>query len=325
MATKKVLLDWSETGSTVYTIVERDADGALLNDADGSFTTVSTVADPYWSLTEHSIIKGRYSATRSDATWSTGLHTYAIYSQAGTAAVPVSDTIIGTGLIFIVGDAEVVLDKSVASLNDLSSSELASQLSSLNDLSSAELAAQLAGLNDLSSAELAGQLIALSSLISDDVAIQLSSLNDLSSAELATQLAGLNDISTVDLNNSNSTILTAIAGLNNLSTADLAATPMTVSTAQLPPQIKKNTALAGFTFYMVSTVDNISGATGLTVTEEVSIDGGAFGALTNAFSEIGSGVYKIDLDAADLNGDTITLKFTAPGANAEVISIITQS
>lgn len=278
MATKKILLDWSETGSTVYGIVERDTDNALLNDADGSFST-GAVADPYWSLTEHSIIKGRYSATRSDDTWADGLHTFAIYDQSGTASVPASDIIIGTGSLFIVSDAEVVLDKSVASLNDLSTTELATQFAGLNDISTADL-----------------------NIANSTVLAAIGALNDLSSAELAIQLGGLND----------------------LSTADLASTPMTVSTSQLPPQIKKNTALAGFTFYMVQSVDNITPATGLTITGQVSIDAGAFGALTNNATEISAGVYTIDLDATDLNGDTITLKFTATGANAEIITIITQ-
>lgn len=204
MAVKKILLDWSETGSTVYGIVERDADNALLNDADGSFST-GAVADPYWSLTEHSIIKGRYSATRSDATWADGLHTFAIYDQSGTASVPASDIIIGTGSLFIVSDTEVILDDSIAGI-----------------------------------------------------------------------------------------------------------------------KVKKNAALSGFTFYMVKSTDNVTPATGLTITGQVSIDGGAFAALTNSATEIGNGVYTINLAAADLNGDTITLKFTASGANPEIITIITQ-
>lgn len=91
-------------------------------------------------------------------------------------------------------------------------------------------------------------------------------------------------------------------------------------------RIQKNTALANFIFPMKDSTDHVTLKTGLSLTEEVSIDGASFTALTNNASEIGStGVYKIDLAAADLNGDTIMLKFTATGADPLVITIITQS
>ncbi|MFH2028532.1 MAG: hypothetical protein ABIJ08_05310 [Nanoarchaeota archaeon] len=37
------------------------------------------------------------------------------------------------------------------------------------------------------------------------------------------------------------------------------------------------------------------------------------------------GVYKINLDAADLNGNVITLKFTASGAKTRFIMLVTQT
>lgn len=72
---------------------------------------------------------------------------------------------------------------------------------------------------------------------------------------------------------------------------------------------RKNTALANFEFVMFDT--NGSPATGLTVTAQRSLDGGAFAACANSVSEVGSGVYKITLAAADLNADTVMLKFSA--------------
>jgi hypothetical protein len=42
-------------------------------------------------------------------------------------------------------------------------------------------------------------------------------------------------------------------------------------------------------------------------------------------SEVANGVYTIDLAAADMNGDTVTLKFTAASANARIVAIVTQS
>lgn len=89
--------------------------------------------------------------------------------------------------------------------------------------------------------------------------------------------------------------------------------------------VKKNTALGNFMFLMLDSSDHVTPKTGLTVTGEVSIDGAAFGALTNSASEIGNGIYKIDLAAADVNGTNIMLKFTATGADQRNILIVTQT
>jgi len=94
--------------------------------------------------------------------------------------------------------------------------------------------------------------------------------------------------------------------------------------SRLPTQITKNTALAAFPFLMVLASDDITPATGLTVTATRSLDGAAFGACANAVAEVGSGIYTIDLAAADLNGDTVTLRFTAATANDRLITIVTQ-
>jgi len=54
-----------------------------------------------------------------------------------------------------------------------------------------------------------------------------------------------------------------------------------------------------------------------------SIDGGAFAACTNSPTELASGIYVIDLAAADLNGTVITFRFTASGADATVLTVKT--
>lgn len=89
--------------------------------------------------------------------------------------------------------------------------------------------------------------------------------------------------------------------------------------------IKKNTALANFMFLMLDVTDHVTPKTGLTVTGTVSIDGAAFGSLTNAVSEIGSGVYKVNLAAADVNGTVITLKFAGSGGDNRYVTIVTQA
>ena len=113
MAAKKIISDWSETGKTVYTIIRREADGYRLNDADGTFAAAP--ADPYLLLTEDSFIKGRYEVSEARTVWTDGRYTVAIYKQAGGSPAPVSDTIIGTGELWIVSDSEVAVDNSVSS------------------------------------------------------------------------------------------------------------------------------------------------------------------------------------------------------------------
>lgn len=97
--------------------------------------------------------------------------------------------------------------------------------------------------------------------------------------------------------------------------------------AVLPPNpaavtVKKNTAFANFEFPLQDTAGQP--VTGATVTATRSIDGAAFGACANAAAEVGSGIYKINLAAADLNGDFVTFLFTAVGALPTRVGIATE-
>ena len=91
-----------------------------------------------------------------------------------------------------------------------------------------------------------------------------------------------------------------------------------------PSGIKKNTALTNFMFLMTDVTDHVTPITGETVTATRSLDGAAFGACANAVAEVASGMYKIDLAAADLNGDVVTLRFTAAGSDDRLITIVTE-
>jgi len=71
---------------------------------------------------------------------------------------------------------------------------------------------------------------------------------------------------------------------------------------------------ADFTFEMVDATDGVTLETGLTVTCNVSKDGAALAACTNGVTEIGSGLYKTTIAAADLTADEVWLRFTAAGA-----------
>ncbi|OGC00151.1 hypothetical protein A2V82_16580 [candidate division KSB1 bacterium RBG_16_48_16] len=110
---KKITIDWNMTGLTIYLIARREADNYRLNDANGDFAV--NPADPYLSLTEDPVIKGRYELSESRAVWGNGRYTIAIYKQAGGSPAPVSDTIIGSGDIYIINDIEVVVDAAISS------------------------------------------------------------------------------------------------------------------------------------------------------------------------------------------------------------------
>ena len=91
---KKIFVDYSETGATVYGIVRRETDSYRLNDADGTFALAP--ADPYLALSEDSVIKGKYEVSESRQTWNDGKYISSIYKQIGGSPAPVNDTIIAS-------------------------------------------------------------------------------------------------------------------------------------------------------------------------------------------------------------------------------------
>ena len=120
----------------------------------------------------------------------------------------------------------------------------------------------------------------------------------------------------------------ALASQNSVDTlqgtASATLSQVAIVVADNPNRITKNTALSGFMFVMVDSDDHATPLTGLTVTATRSLDGAAFGACANAVAEVANGWYKIDLAAGDLNGNVVALKFTATGADARNITIVTQ-
>jgi hypothetical protein len=88
---------------------------------------------------------------------------------------------------------------------------------------------------------------------------------------------------------------------------------------------KKNTAFSNFMFLMRDSTDHVSPKTALTVTAQRSIDGGTFANCTNSVTEVASGIYKLNLSAADLNGDEITFKFSGTGADTTYVAVKTNA
>lgn len=87
--------------------------------------------------------------------------------------------------------------------------------------------------------------------------------------------------------------------------------------------LKKNNGLNNFELVMTDSTTHAP-KTGLTVTAQRSIDGGAFANCTNSVTEVANGVYAINLASTDLNGAVITFRFTATGADDKLVTIVTQ-
>jgi hypothetical protein len=87
--------------------------------------------------------------------------------------------------------------------------------------------------------------------------------------------------------------------------------------------VKKNTASTGFMFVLTDSTTHTP-KTGVTVTAQRSIDGAAYASCANAVSEVSNGMYKIDLAAADVNGNHIMLRFTGTNTDDLNIELITE-
>lgn len=114
---KKITCDWSESGRTVYCMVRRETDSYRLNDSDGDFAI--SPADPYISLTEDLVIKGRYELSESRTAWDDGTYTTIVYKQIGASPSPSADTIIGSGEIYISSDSEVKIEDVILDIGAL--------------------------------------------------------------------------------------------------------------------------------------------------------------------------------------------------------------
>ncbi len=86
-------------------------------------------------------------------------------------------------------------------------------------------------------------------------------------------------------------------------------------------RLKKNVTFNSFHFLMTDSTTH-NPATGKTVTVTRAIDTGAFAAGTvGAVTEISDGMYRVDLPAADLNGNQVTLRMTASGCDALFVTL----
>jgi len=95
------------------------------------------------------------------------------------------------------------------------------------------------------------------------------------------------------------------------------------TTRTLTDGVQKNQAFSNLEFLMVLASDHVTPAPGIVVTGERSIDGAPFGPISGSISEVGSGIYKVNLLAADTNGDVITYKFSNGTADDTHLTVTT--
>jgi hypothetical protein len=91
---------------------------------------------------------------------------------------------------------------------------------------------------------------------------------------------------------------------------------------RLPEGIKKNAAFR-LDVLMVDSTDGRTPKLGLTVSGQRKIDGGTFVAVAGSISEVSNGIYTFVGTAADSNGDVITYRFSATGADDTFITVKT--
>jgi len=87
--------------------------------------------------------------------------------------------------------------------------------------------------------------------------------------------------------------------------------------------VAKGVAFANFTFPMTSSSSHQM-QTGLTVTCQISKDGGSLASSTNAVTEIGGGLYTVSFTASETNCNVMALKFSATGADDLPYTLLTQ-
>jgi hypothetical protein len=94
--------------------------------------------------------------------------------------------------------------------------------------------------------------------------------------------------------------------------------------APVKSNTKKNQALNSFVFMMTDST-NHAPTTGKTVTVTRSLDGGVFGAgAISSVSEIGNGLYAVNLAASDMNANCVVVRATATGCDDTIERLITE-
>ena len=94
---------------------------------------------------------------------------------------------------------------------------------------------------------------------------------------------------------------------------------------KLPHSIKKNTAISRFKFVMLDETngDPTQGFTSILAERRLDDDGG-WSVMSGSKADEGYGVYSINIQEDDTNGDTGVWRFTASGAQPTIITFLTE-
>lgn len=339
--------DWTHQGDGIYTIEIPASGGASINNDTEGFgwfsglvTGVLPFRGPVIGLRAAGLndllIDSTYSATR-------GLAGTALPAAAADAAggLPISDAG-GLDLDTLLAYLDAAISSRLASASYTTPLDAAGIRTALG-LASANLDTQLGTIAGYIDTEIATLISNVASILTDtgttldgkidaikavtDVIPDSGALTALLAAIAAIQAVtdvipdagAMTSIATAAsiaaLNNFDPTSDTVIVGTNNDKTGYSLANDA---------QITKNVALSNFPFFMVDETDFATPETSLTITAQISKDGGAFSACTNAAAEIANGWYKIDLTQTEMNADVILLRFTATGAAARNVQMFTQ-
>ena len=97
-----------------------------------------------------------------------------------------------------------------------------------------------------------------------------------------------------------------------------------IEAKELPVTIKRNVAIPGYKYVMVSSTTG-NPVAGLIVLAQRKLDADvAWSNMTGAKVDNGFGAYSIDINAVDTDGLTGIWKFTAPGGETTFVTIITE-
>lgn len=89
---------------------------------------------------------------------------------------------------------------------------------------------------------------------------------------------------------------------------------LALSGAQSTIKLLRMNAVSGFPLYLKSAADHITPFVSGVVSGQISRDGGAFGVFqSGTVSEVGLGMYKINVTSGDLNAGVVSMVFTAAG------------
>ena len=213
----------------------------------------------------------------------------------------------------------------VADTNELQTDDVPGLISALNNISTADVNAQC----DLSLADYDAPTKAEMDSAFSTTDAKIDAVDDYIDTEIAaikTVTDAIPDSGSMSSIATASALTTVSGKIDTIDTVvDSNATKLDTLVADSPGRPAKGVALAGFPFLLVASSDHVTGKTGATVTATRSLDGAAFAATANSATEVGSGIYKIDLASSDLDADTVVLKFTATDADTRYVTIVTQS